>query len=362
MKLIQQIFHDHAQEYRAKHYVSWQQHKVLDAICKCRTPDAGQHIFVCPDCNESHTANSSCGNRHCPICQNDKAADWVYRQQLKELPCTYFLTTFTVPRELHRIARSNPEKVYRAMFDASAQTLKALEADKRFVGCTLSGFFGILHTWGRQIQYHPHIHYVVAGGGLTDDRGKWVAPRGDFLVHVRALSALYKGKFRAELARHGLLEKVCASVWNKDWVVHCKSVGSGQSALKYLGAYVFRVAISNARIVGYDGKRVTFKYYKVGSRRARTCTLDALEFIRRYLQHVLPRGFVKVRHYGFLHAKCSVSIEQIRELIRKVCDKLRKLLPPEPPEKLKPLTCPSCSAIMKWKCLIIGGRRVVSSP
>ena len=317
---------------------------------------------MCPECNETHIANSSCGNRHCPICQNNKAAEWVYRQQLKQLPCTYFLTTFTLPHEFHGIARSNPKEVYRALFDASANSLKALASDKRFVGCDLTGFFGILHTWGRQIQYHPHIHYVVAGGGLSSDRACWIGVRGDFLVHVRALSAVFKGKFKAELAKCGLLKFMPRSVWNKDWVVHCKSVGNGQRALTYLGAYVFRVAVSNARIVNYDGKHVTFKYHKVGSRRARTCTRDVLEFIRRYLQHALPKGFMKVRHYGFLNARCSVAIAQIREMIAQTCDRLRQLLPPKPPEKTKPLTCPLCSAVMKWDRFIIGFRRIVSSP
>ena len=314
MKTIQQIFHDHADKYLAECSVPRHQRKVLDAICSCRTPAAGQHIFVCPDCNHAHIANSSCGNRHCPICQNDKAAEWVYRQQLKQLPCTYFLTTFTLPHEFHGVARRNPDEVYRAMFDASANSLKALQSDKRFVGCDLVGFFGILHTWGRQMQYHPHIHYVVAGGGLSSDRDRWIHPRyGDFLVHVRALSAVFKGKFRTELAKHGLLESVPKGVWQKDWVVHCKSVGNGRRALTYLGAYVFRVAISNARIVDYDGKRVTFKYYKVGSRRARTCTLDVIEFIRRYLQHVLPRGFMSKIRLWRKSLSCSTHLLVVKK-------------------------------------------------
>ena len=236
MKLIQQIFTDHAKEYieKNRHRMPNVQHKALRAILSCRTQEAGVHIFECPDCNEIHIANSSCGNRHCPVCQNDKAADWVYRQQNKGLPCTYFMATFTVPRELHGIARRYPDKVYRSLFDASAASLKALESDKRFVGCDLAGFFGVLHTWGRQLQYHPHIHYVIAGGGLSEDRKSWMAPKGDFLVHVRALSALFKGKLRAELTKCGLLKHVPQSVWSKNWVVHCKAVGNGQKVLKYL--------------------------------------------------------------------------------------------------------------------------------
>jgi len=363
MKTIQQIFVDHRSEYLGQYRVGRQQRKALDAICKCRTPAAGQHTFVCPDCQQTHHADSSCGNRHCPVCQNQKAAKWVYRQQLKQLPCTYFLTTFTLPYELHGLARRHGAKVYRAFFNASANSLKALSSDKRFAGCDLTGFFGILHTWGRQIQYHPHIHYVVAGGGLSSERDRWIPPRGDdFLVHVRALSALFKGKFRAELANCALPESVPEAVWKKDWVVHCKSVGNGQRVLTYLGAYVFRVGISNARITDYDGKTVTFKYYKVGSRRPRHCTLAVLEFMRRYLQHVLPKGFMKVRHYGFLSAKCSCTIERIRELIDLASGYLCEWVPPEPPEPFKPLTCPRCEAVMNWFCFTIGSRRISFSP
>jgi len=354
MKMIQQIFHDHAEHFRKATPLSEAQSKVLNAICKCRTEESGQHLYVCPDCDQTHIANSSCGNRHCPVCQNDKAMDWIYRQQLKQLPCTYFLATFTVPYEIQYVARANPDKVYRALFDASAEALKTLEADKRFVGCDLS--------WGRQMQYHPHIHYVIPGGGLSADRDYWIPPKGDFLVHVRALSGLFKGKFRAELERNGLLEHVPENVWKKKWVVHCKSVGDGQRALKYLGAYVFRVAISNARILDYDGQMVTFKYYKVGSDKQRKCTLHAVEFVRRYLQHVLPHGFMKVRHYGFLHAKCSVSIDQIREMMDVAYEYLRSLLPPDPPKKMKPLRCSLCSSVMKWKCFIIGSIKIMASP
>ena len=364
MKLIQQIFTDHASRYIANnlHHMPSIQRKALDAIVKCRTGEAGAHVFECSDCGKTHIANSSCGNRHCPVCQNAKAAEWVHRQQRKGLPCTYFMATFTVPRELHGITRCYPEKVYRALFDASAAALKTLESDKRFVGCDMTGFFGILHTWGRQMQYHPHIHYVIPGGGLSKDRKRWVAPRGDFLVHVKALSKLFKGKLKAELTKCGLLGYIPKSVWGKSWVVHCKAVGNGQRVLKYLGAYVFRVAISNARIVDYDGRRVTFKYKKVGSRRQRKCTLDVMEFIRRYLQHILPSGFMKVRHYGFLHAKCSVVIEKIRELISLACKNIPAFVPPKQLEKFKPLLCEKCSGIMKWKKFISPWGITYSSP
>jgi len=348
MKTIQQIFTDHYGQYRRRYGMSNDQWKALNAICRCRTPYAGQHAYQCPECGKQHIADSSCGNRHCPVCQNDKAMQWVYRQELKSLKCKYFMSTFTLPRQLQAVARRYPEQVYRALFDESSESLKVLMKDKRFIGCDLPGFFGILHTWGRQMQYHPHIHYVIAGGGVSADGHKWLSSADNFLVHIRALSAIFKARLRKRLEKDGLLELIPEYVWQKDWVVHCKAVGNGRNVLKYLGAYVFRVAISNARIVDYDGEKVTFKYYKVGSSRQRKCTLDALEFIRRYLQHVLPCGFMKVRHYGFLSGKCRLGIEKIRKLIAEFLVFVRETLPPEPPEKPRPLLCPKCASPMKW--------------
>ena len=197
MNIIQQIFKEHAGDYLA-HFgdrIPAAHRKTIDAICECRSGERGHHLFVCPDCEQQHVANSSCGDRHCPVCQNEKAADWVYRQQLRLLPCNYFLATFTIPEELRAVARSHQDVVYRAMFECAAESLRTLEADKRFVGCNVAGFFGVLHTWGRQMQYHPHVHFVIPGGGLSKDRSQWISARGHFLVHVRALSKMFRGKF-----------------------------------------------------------------------------------------------------------------------------------------------------------------------
>jgi hypothetical protein len=348
---IQQIFKEHSHDYLQRFgcKMPGAHRKAIHAVCNCRNGAFGQHLFECPDCGEKHVANSSCGNRHCPVCQNDKAAQWVYKQQLRRLPCTYFLSTFTIPDGLWAFARSHQKVMYAAMFKASSDSLKALEADPRFVGCEVAGFFGILHTWGRQLQYHPHIHYVIPGGGLNKERSEWIASSGQFLVHVRALSKLFKGKLRATLKELDLLHLVPSDVWKQDWVVHCKSVGDGEGALKYLGAYVFRVAISDSRIISYDGKSVRFKYYKVGSRKARYSELPVMEFIRRFLQHVLPSGFMKIRHYGFLSPNFSVPIERIRELICVLYQIIKNLVPAiEPPSKPKPLSCSVCGSLMQW--------------
>ena len=354
MSSIQQIFRDHGGEYLARYgdRIPVAHRKVLDAVQNCRNGHFGQHLFECPDCGQEHRANSSCGNRHCPICGNDKAAEWVYRQQLRLLPCSYFLATFTVPDELWAFARSHQPQFYQAMFEASAESLRTLQADNRFVGCKVAGFFAVLHTWGRQLQYHPHIHYIIPGGGLSAERDQWVASSGHFLVHVRALSKMFKGKLQARLKELGLLDQTPKGVWSRDWVVHCKAVGDGRTAMKYLGAYVFRVAISDARIVSYDGSKVRFRFYRVGSRRPRYCELDAMEFIRRFLQHVLPHGFMKIRHYGFLSPNFSLSLQRIRELICVLYETLREQIAPAKPRKARPLCCPACGMRMQWVCFI----------
>lgn len=362
MKAIQRIFTDHAEQYIKLHGATPDQIKVLNAICRCRTPLAGQHAYECPDCGKKHLADSSCGNRHCPVCQNDKAADWVYRQDLKTLPCIYFMVTFTMPRELHGVSRQYPKPVYSALFDAASESLKILMQDKRFVGCDLPGFFGVLHTWGRQLQYQPHVHCVVAGGGVSSDGTRWISARNGFLVHVKALSRMFRAKLRERLDKDGLRSLIPADVWKKDWVVHSKAVGDGRRVLKYLGAYVFRVGISNARIIDYDGGKVAFRYYKVGSRRPRTRTLDAHEFIGRYLQHALPSGFMKVRHYGFMSGKCRYSLERIREMIADLLVFMRETMPPKAPEKPKPLLCPECGKAMKWIAFISWRRMPWADP
>ena len=270
----------------------------------------------------------------------------------KLLPCPYFLVTFTVPEELRLFIRGHQKQAYAAMFDAGSGALKKLLKDKRFTGADQSGFFGVLHTWGRILQYHPHIHFVVPGGGLSKDRSRWMASKPDFLVHVKALSIIYKAKFRDAVRQAGLLDRIDPGVWRKDWVVNSQAVGSGKWTLRYLSRYVFRVAISNSRIISYDNHQVTFKYRKVKSRRSRRMSLDAMEFIRRFLQHALPTGFMKIRHYGFLSPNAATPIQKIRELICVLYELVKKfvepLKPPEPPK----FKCPNCGNTLVWRMFI----------
>src|SRR5262249_28695011 len=289
--------------------------KVLRAITACRTGALGTVLYACESCGRTHTVGRSCGNRHCPTCQQDKTQAWLENQLDRLLPCPYFLITFTLPAELRALARAHQRVVYAALFEASSAALRALAADPKFVGTDRLGFFGVLHTWGRTLEYHPHVHYVVPGGGLSADGSCWLPSRADFLVPVQALSVIFRAKFRDLLQREGLLNLADPAVWHGDWVVHSQAAGDGRASLRYLAPYVFRVAIGDHRIVSCDDGQVTFTYRRVGSNRPRKVTMDAPGTIRRGLQHVLPAGFQKVRHFGFLSPHSGLVLEAVRWLV-----------------------------------------------
>jgi len=228
------------------------------------------------------------------------------------LPVSYFLVTITLPSELRRVARSHQKQVYDLFFRISAAAIQHLARDPRFVGGQM-GMVGVLHTWGRNLSYHPHIHFLVPGGGLAAEGQTWLSARNNFLLPVKALSRIVRAKFRDALRQTSLFAFVPGSVWRQPWVVHCQPVGNGLSPLKYLAPYIFRVAISNNRILELTAGKVTFRYRASDTGKLRTCTLAAEEFIRRFLQHVLPKGFVKVRYYGFLASGCRQRLASIRQ-------------------------------------------------
>jgi hypothetical protein len=349
--MIQALFQQYGPEYLARFgdRVPEAHRKVIGAICGCRSGSMGQHLFECPDCRQRHVANSSCGNRHCPVCQNEKAARWLDKRLEALLPCSYFMITFTVPEGLRRFLRSHQAVGYEALFKASAGALKRLAADPRFVGCQTAGFFGVLHTWGRTLAYHPHIHYIVPAGGLDKEGSRWLSSKPDFFVHVHPLSRLYRGLFKAAIKEAGMLGQIPERVWAREWVVNSQAVGNGKRSMKYLAPYVFRVAISNNRILAVDNGRVRFRYRKVDGHRWRTMELDVMEFMRRFLQHVLPHGFMKIRHYGFLAARAKVPIEKIRALICVLYELIGKAVPlRKPTHKFKPLSCKHCGTPMRW--------------
>ena len=322
--------------------------KVLAAMAACRTGELGMVLYRCECCGQLQAMGRACGDRHCPACQRDKAEAWLENQTDRLLPCPYFLVTFTLPASLRDVARSHQREVYSARFEASSAALRTLAADPKFVGTDRLGCFGVLHTWGRTLEYHPHVHSVVPGGGLSADGSRWLPSRADVLVPAKALSILFRAKFRDILAREGLLNLVDPAVWSRDWVVHSQAAGDGRESLRYLAPYVFRVAIGDHRIVSCDDGKGTFAYRRVGSNWPRRMTLEAMEFLRRFLQHVLPAGFPKVRHYGFLSPTSTPSIEAVRWLITLHNGAKFTLLskpPTEPAAQLAP-HCPVCGCLM----------------
>jgi hypothetical protein len=262
------------------------------------------------------------------------------------------MVTFTLPAALRDVARCHQKTVYNILFRASAAALQKLAWDPRYVGGQL-GMVGVLHTWGRNLSYHPHVHILVPAGGLSADSRQWLPAQRGFLIPVRALSRLFRAKFRDALKKAGLIDQVPAAAWRQDWVVHCQPVGKGIGALKYLAPYIFRVAINNHRILKVAGGKVTFRYRKTDTGQFRTCTLTAEEFLRRFLQHVLPKGFVKVRYYGLF----SPSLRHRLAMIRLWLDAPEPETthtddPGDATDDLKDsqsgVLCPTCGQVMRW--------------
>jgi hypothetical protein len=313
---IADIFHRYGPQYRQKFGARMPANhlRVMFDIERCRTEVLGGQIYSCEHCDQQHYSYHSCQNRHCPKCQNERAKQWLEQQQGLLLPVDHFMVTFTLPAELRAVARSQQQVVYNILFRTSAAALQKLALDPRFMGGQI-GMVGVLHTWGRDLSYHPHVHYLLPGGGLASNGEQWLPSRAGFLVHVKPLSKLFRAKFRAEFKKTGLFDQVSAAVWSKEWVVHSKAVNNGQAALKYLAPYIFRVALSNGRIVKVEDDKVTFRYQEHKSGKTRYRTLPAQEFIRRFLQHVLPKGFIKVRYYGLFSPGNRPLLNQARRLL-----------------------------------------------
>jgi hypothetical protein len=319
MATLKQIFSDYGPEYieRFGDRLPGEHRKVIDAIVHCRTQAYGATVWRCEDCGQNHLVYRCCGNRHCPNCQNHKTRQWLSRRIHQQLPVHHFMITFTVPEDIRAFIRSHPRRCYSAMFAASSQTLQKLVRDEKFIGADLAGFFGVLHTWGRTMPYHPHIHYIVPGGAICRSDGRWHPSRKDFFAPVRAMSKIFRAKFLDEMKKSGLASRICPDVWKQAWVVNCQAVGTGAQSIKYLAPYVFKVAISNSRIVKVENRMIFFKYKKTGSHRWRTKALEVMEFMRRFLQHVLPTGFMKVRYYGFMSPGSSISMQEVSACINR---------------------------------------------
>src|SRR6266545_2790268 len=312
---VAEIFRLHGPEYRKKFAGRMlpSHLRAMQDIEQCRTTTLGGQVYYCNQCQEQRYSYHSCKNRHCPKCGNQQANQWLQAQQSLLLPTHYFLVTFTLPAELRAVARSKQKLIYNLLFRTSAQALLKLAQDPRVVGGRV-GLVGVLHTWTRQLIYHPHIHYIVTGGGLTE-AGSWRSSPADFLLPEKPLAMIFRAKLRDELKKCGLFAPVDQRVWKKDWVVDCEPVGTGAAAFKYLAPYIFRVALSNNRLGSLVDGQVTFNYKESATAQSKSCTLAAEEFIRRFLQHLLPDRFVKVRYYGLLSPSHRQLLRQARQLL-----------------------------------------------
>jgi hypothetical protein len=286
----------------------------VKAILNCRTPSRGGQLFRC-DCGALHYAYHSCGHRACHQCGHGDARAWAQRQQARLLPMPYFLLTFTVPEELRAVIRSHPRELYAALFRESSGALAdgALSKLGIQLGCT-----GVLHTWTRQLIFHPHVHYLVPGGGLTPEGLRWKRVKDpDFFLPTRVLAARFRNRLRRWLqAQHPeLLSTIPARAWRQPWVVDGQPAGRGQTALRYLAAYVQKTALSASRLVACDERTVTFTHQDRATGQTKTLRLPAHEFLRRFLQHVLPKGFQRVRHFGWLSPAAKKRWQRIHALL-----------------------------------------------
>jgi len=360
----------HGADFRARHagHISLAQLKVMSAIETCRTAALGGHVEGCTACGHRRIAYNSCRNRHCPKCQGAAARDWLAAREADLLPVGYFHVVFTVPAEIAGLALHNKAELYELLFHTAAQTMLTIAADPRHLGARI-GITAVLHTWGSALTHHPHIHMVVPGGGISLDGQRWVASRPAFLLPVRVLGKLFRRLFLTRLLalfdagrlqffgeqaglneRRGFLRRI-APLRKQRWVVYAKPPFSGPAAvLAYLSRYTHRVAISNRRLITMDEDGITFRYKdyrRDGAERQRVMTLAPDEFIRRFLIHVLPKGFHRIRHYGLLaSATHKANIARARALLA---------VAPITPAPEEPLSVPTALP----PCPCCGGRMIV---
>jgi hypothetical protein len=277
--------------------------RAITDIAACRTPALGGHLWHCPSCGHDVYVYHGCRNRSCPACHTHQTREWLERRSAEVLPCGYFHLTATVPESLRAAFRSHQKALYGLLFRSTTEALLELCRDRKHLGA-VPAVLAVLHTWTGMLAWHPHVHCLVTAGGVSPDGQSWIPSRPDFLVPVRALSRLLRGTFRDGLRTldPDLHAAVPESAWRQEWVVHCQPWGHGpQGVLDYLARYVFRIAITNRRLLGMDATSVTFRHKDRKAGAWRTCRLEGTEFMRRYLQHVLPKGFHKVRYYGLWH-------------------------------------------------------------
>ncbi|MDB5335823.1 MAG: family transposase [Planctomycetaceae bacterium] len=334
---VADVFREHGDEYLRTYGATAAQRQVLRAVQNCRTAVLGGHVEACDRCGHQQIAYNSCRNRHCPKCQGPATARWLQARAAELLPVGYFHLVFTLPSVLGPLALQNPRVVYDLLLQAAAQTLSAVAATPKHLGAEI-GFLAVLHTWGQNLMHHSHVHCVIPAGGLAPNGVQWVHCRKGFFLPVRVLSRVFRGKFvsglkqafvrgdlrfhgeLAELTQTGAFEGLLNQSVRHDWVVYAKRpFGGPQQVLKYLARYTHRVAISNRRLISFAEGKVTFRWKDYAhADRVRLMTLSAIEFIRRFLLHVLPKGFVKIRHYGFMANRFRrAKLELCRRLLQR---------------------------------------------
>jgi hypothetical protein len=372
---VADIFRDHGAAWREANrgHVSLKQLKVMSAIERCRTAALGGHVARCENeaCGHTLISYNSCRNRHCPKCQGAAARKWLAEREAELLSVGYFHVVYTLPAELRDVAYQNKRVVYDLLMKAAADTTLTIAADPKRLGARI-GITAVLHTWGSAMTHHPHVHMIVPGGGLSDHGSRWISSRSNFLVHVRVLARLFRGKFLAMLTQAhvegclkffnthaGLADKrtfkrFLAPLRRIKWVVYCKDPFAGpKQVLHYLSRYTHRVAISNRRLVSADDNGIAFRWkdHRIdGPGRWKTMRLTAHEFIRRFLMHVLPKGFHRIRHYGlFANGNRAADIARARELLAmpprvREPDEPKVAEPGEP--RAHPCPCPCCGSRM----------------
>jgi hypothetical protein len=318
---VADIFRRHGEAYRQVHdgHLGRIERRVMSAIELCRTAELGGHVEGCRSCGAIRVAYNSCRNRHCPKCQGQACRDWLAARQDELLPVAYFHVVFTLPAQIAAIAFQNKTAVYTILFKAAAETLRTIAADPRHLGAEI-GLIAVLHSWGQNLHYHPHVHCIVPGGGISLDGTRWVPCRPGFFLPVRVLSRLFRRRFLEELraafdvhslkffgelahlAKPDAFVRLLAEARSREWVVYAKPpFGGPERVLAYLGRYTHRVAIANSRLTDMADGKVSFRWRDYRHRgKTKVMTLDAHEFIRRFLLHTLPDGFHRIRHYGFL--------------------------------------------------------------
>jgi hypothetical protein len=359
---VADVLHAQGRHFLERHpWLSVQQRTVLRALQRCRTAALGGHVDRCGTCGHRAISYNSCRNRHCPKCQAQARERWLAMRERDLLHVPYVHVVFTLPHTLHVLCRRNAALLYQLLFRASAATLLEVAADPRHLGAAI-GFLSILHTWGQTLVRHPHVHCVVPAGGFSPDDQRWVHPKyAGFFLPVKVLSRVFRGKFVEGLHRAHTRDELDLSgataflresahwhafvdeLFRTDWIVYAKPAFGGPAAvLRYLGRYTHRVAISNHRLLAFDGERVTFRwkdYAHDGQRR--TMTLTALEFLRRFVQHVLPRGFVRIRQFGFFANHCRTArLTLARRLLR------QRSSPTNAPPMTPAWSCPRCGVPM----------------